>query len=53
MRGVLEDHRKTIDPLNPRDFVDEYVIEMERRKNDTTSTFCVSQTIVGLHLVHV
>ena len=40
LRKILEDHKKTFDPENPRDFIDEYLKEMQRYPRGETS-FCV------------
>ncbi|KAK3877932.1 hypothetical protein Pcinc_017400 [Petrolisthes cinctipes] len=36
---VVEEHRATLDPNNPRDLIDGYLMEMEERKEDLDSTF--------------
>ena len=34
----IDQHRATLDPDNPRDFIDSYLLEMEEKKNDPEST---------------
>lgn len=34
----IESHRATLDPNNPRDFIDGYLLEMEAKKDDPEST---------------
>ncbi|KAK3870138.1 hypothetical protein Pcinc_024594 [Petrolisthes cinctipes] len=34
----IEEHQRTLDPNNPRDFIDGYLMEMEGRKDDPQST---------------
>ncbi|KAK4328292.1 hypothetical protein Pmani_001276 [Petrolisthes manimaculis] len=38
-KEVVEEHRATLDPNNPRDLIDGYLMEMEERKEDLDSTF--------------
>ncbi|KAK4290284.1 hypothetical protein Pmani_036800 [Petrolisthes manimaculis] len=35
----IKEHQRTLDPNNPRDLMDGYLIEMEERKDDPHSTF--------------
>ncbi|KAK3870142.1 hypothetical protein Pcinc_024598 [Petrolisthes cinctipes] len=37
----IEEHQRTLDPNNPRDFIDGYLMEMEGRKDDPQSTLSV------------
>nr|XP_055045116.1 cytochrome P450 2B15-like [Misgurnus anguillicaudatus] len=40
IREAVEEHRKTLDPDNPRDFIDAYLLEMEKhQKSNEESTF--------------
>ncbi|XP_056305376.1 cytochrome P450 2B1-like [Danio aesculapii] len=35
----VEEHRKTLDPSSPRDFIDAYLLEIEKQKSNKDSTF--------------
>nr|BAF62160.1 cytochrome P450 [Danio rerio] len=35
----VEEHRKTLDPVSPRDFIDAYLLEIEKQKSNKDSTF--------------
>uniref|UniRef100_A0A8B9L1H3 Uncharacterized protein n=1 Tax=Astyanax mexicanus TaxID=7994 RepID=A0A8B9L1H3_ASTMX len=37
--GVAEEHRKTLDPENLRDFIDAYLVEMIKQESNEDSTF--------------
>nr|XP_055045314.1 cytochrome P450 2B4-like isoform X1 [Misgurnus anguillicaudatus] len=39
IRKAVEEHRKTLDPDNPRDYIDAYLLEMEKQKSAEDSTF--------------
>ncbi|XP_072552138.1 cytochrome P450 2J4-like isoform X2 [Salminus brasiliensis] len=39
IREVVEEHRKTLDPENPRDFIDAYMVEMTKKEANEESTF--------------
>lgn len=45
---VLNQHVKNIDRDNPKDFIDSYLVEMERRKNDPESTMSMDDLTYGL-----
>lgn len=36
---LVEEHRKTVDPANPRDLIDHYLLEAEEHKGDPDSPF--------------
>ncbi|XP_017574204.1 cytochrome P450 2B4-like [Pygocentrus nattereri] len=38
---IVEEHKKTLDPDNPRDFIDAYLIEMTKQESKEDSTFHV------------
>ncbi|KAL6483882.1 hypothetical protein MHYP_G00087540 [Metynnis hypsauchen] len=38
---IVEEHKKTLDPDNPRDFTDAYLIEMTKQESKEDSTFHV------------
>ncbi|XP_076062893.1 cytochrome P450 2L1-like isoform X2 [Oratosquilla oratoria] len=37
--NIIEEHKENLDPTNPRDFIDAYLIEMEDRRGDPRNTF--------------
>lgn len=37
MKEFVEEHKKNLDPSNPRDVIDNYLIEMDRQKNESDS----------------
>ncbi|XP_056588708.1 cytochrome P450 2B4-like isoform X1 [Triplophysa dalaica] len=39
IREEVEEHRQTLDPENPRDFIDAYLLEIEKQKSHEDSTF--------------
>ncbi|KAI7794519.1 cytochrome P450, partial [Triplophysa rosa] len=39
IREEVKEHRQTIDPENPRDFIDAYLLEIEKQKSREDSTF--------------
>nr|XP_055045316.1 cytochrome P450 2B4-like [Misgurnus anguillicaudatus] len=39
IREAVEEHRKTLDTDNPRDYIDAYLLEMEKQKSTEDSTF--------------
>ncbi|KAL7863953.1 hypothetical protein AOLI_G00153730 [Acnodon oligacanthus] len=39
IREAVEDHRKTLDPENLRDFIDAYLVEMDKQVSKADSTF--------------
>ncbi|XP_072552351.1 cytochrome P450 2B4-like [Salminus brasiliensis] len=39
IREMVEEHRKTLDPENPRDFIDAYLVEMIKQESNEESTF--------------
>lgn len=46
LRTIVDDHRDTIDTENPRDFIDVYINDMIRKKEEGTET-CMSSTELG------
>lgn len=36
---VVDEHQAKFDPMNPKDYIDLYLVEMEARKDDPNSTF--------------
>ncbi|XP_054711043.1 uncharacterized protein LOC129220640 [Uloborus diversus] len=46
-RKQIQKHKETLDPKNPRDFVDSYLIEMEERQKKTPDTSFTSKTLIG------
>nr|XP_027214807.1 cytochrome P450 2L1-like [Penaeus vannamei] len=54
MKKHVQEHQATLDPENPRDYIDAYLLEMEARKDDPESTmsiedllFCLSDLFVA------
>ncbi|RXG55981.1 cytochrome P450 2L1 [Armadillidium vulgare] len=41
----IEEHQETLDPNNPRDFMDDYLIEMEKQKDDPDSEMSIDDLI--------
>nr|XP_055045110.1 cytochrome P450 2B4-like isoform X2 [Misgurnus anguillicaudatus] len=39
IREEVKEHRQTLDPENPRDFIDAYMLEIEKQKSHEDSTF--------------
>ncbi|XP_051947981.1 cytochrome P450 2B4-like isoform X1 [Xyrauchen texanus] len=39
IREAVKEHRETLDPDNPRDFIDAYLLEIEKQKSNDDSTF--------------
>ncbi|KAK2885269.1 hypothetical protein Q8A67_016106 [Cirrhinus molitorella] len=39
IRDVVKTHRESLDPDSPRDFIDAYLLEMEKQKSNEDSTF--------------
>ncbi|XP_066529429.1 cytochrome P450 2J2-like [Hoplias malabaricus] len=39
LRDIVEEHRKTLDPENLRDFIDAYLVEMTKQESNEDSTF--------------
>lgn len=39
LRPLVEQHRKTLDPENPRDYVDAFLIEMNSRPDNAKDSF--------------
>ncbi|XP_051955727.1 cytochrome P450 2B4-like isoform X2 [Xyrauchen texanus] len=39
IREEVKEHRETLDPDNPRDFLDAYLLEIEKHKSNEDSTF--------------
>ncbi|XP_050712088.1 methyl farnesoate epoxidase-like isoform X4 [Eriocheir sinensis] len=43
LKAAIEEHKATLDPDNPRDFIDTYLVEMAKQKHDPNSTFTEHQ----------
>ncbi|KAG8245236.1 hypothetical protein J6590_005546 [Homalodisca vitripennis] len=43
---TIQEHKETLDPNNPRDIIDSYLIEIERNKNNNPSFFSDEDLIV-------
>lgn len=37
MAGVIKEHQESLDPLNPRDYIDSYLLEMEAQQKEDPS----------------
>ncbi|XP_073789153.1 cytochrome P450, family 2, subfamily AD, polypeptide 3 isoform X1 [Danio rerio] len=46
LRGEIIKHREDWDPANPRDFIDNYLTEMERKKSDPEAGFNIEGLVV-------
>ncbi|XP_051731734.1 cytochrome P450 2J2-like isoform X6 [Ctenopharyngodon idella] len=46
LRGEIIKHREDWDPLNPRDFIDNYLTEMEKKKSDPEAGFNIEGLVV-------
>ncbi|XP_030075407.1 cytochrome P450 2F3 isoform X3 [Microcaecilia unicolor] len=53
LRAILQDsikaHQKTLDPNNPRDYIDVFLIKMEQEKNNPTSHYFMESLIMTMH----
>ncbi|XP_055041785.2 cytochrome P450 2J2 [Misgurnus anguillicaudatus] len=47
LRGEIKKHRDDWDPLNPRDFIDTYLAEMEKKKSDPEAGFNIESLVVS------
>ncbi|XP_056304778.1 cytochrome P450 2B4-like [Danio aesculapii] len=47
MRDEVEEHRKTLDPDSPRDFIDAYLLEIEKQKSNKDSTFHEENLVIS------
>ncbi|XP_046395180.1 methyl farnesoate epoxidase-like [Ischnura elegans] len=45
MTTYIEEHKKNLDPENPRDFMDIYITEMNKRRDDPASSFTDKQLL--------
>jgi cytochrome P450 len=45
IQEAIDEHIKTRDPLNPRDFLDDFLHEMEKEKNNANTTFFRDQLV--------
>ncbi|XP_030074261.1 cytochrome P450 2F2 [Microcaecilia unicolor] len=52
LRVIIQDtikaHQETLDPDNPRDYIDVFLIKMEREKNNSTSHFFMESLIMTI-----
>ncbi|KAK7086808.1 hypothetical protein SK128_000309 [Halocaridina rubra] len=48
MMDVIKEHQLVLDTENPRDYIDYYLIEMERQKEDPQSTMSIIDLASGL-----
>ncbi|XP_073667528.1 cytochrome P450 2J2-like isoform X2 [Paramisgurnus dabryanus] len=47
LRGEIKKHKEDWDPLNPRDFIDSYLAEMEKKKSDPEAGFNMESLVVS------
>ncbi|XP_065125189.1 cytochrome P450 2B15-like [Paramisgurnus dabryanus] len=47
IREEVKGHRQTLDPENPRDFIDAYLLEIEKQKSHEDSTFHEENMVVS------
>ncbi|XP_036447047.1 LOW QUALITY PROTEIN: cytochrome P450 2B2-like [Colossoma macropomum] len=45
---IVEEHKKTLDPDNPRDFIDAYLIQMTKQEAKEDSTFHVENMMMSV-----
>ncbi|KAI4890809.1 hypothetical protein NFI96_001241 [Prochilodus magdalenae] len=45
IRVIVEEHKKTLDPDSPRDYIDAYLVEMTKQGSNEDSTFHVENMI--------
>ncbi|KAB7493943.1 Cytochrome P450 2L1 [Armadillidium nasatum] len=45
VQPIIDEHLKTLDPNNPRDLMDDYLIEMKEKKNEEYSHFNITDLI--------
>ncbi|XP_042870726.1 uncharacterized protein LOC122252352 [Penaeus japonicus] len=45
MKQLVKEHQATLDPENPRDYIDAYLLEMEARKDDPQSTMSIEDLL--------
>ncbi|XP_042870721.1 cytochrome P450 2L1-like isoform X2 [Penaeus japonicus] len=48
MAKHVKEHQATLDPENPRDYIDAYLLEMEARKDDPQSTMSIEDLLCCL-----
>ncbi|XP_056304775.1 cytochrome P450 2B19-like [Danio aesculapii] len=47
VRHEVEEHRKTLDPGSPRDYIDAYLLEMEKQKSNKDSPFHEGNLVIS------
>ncbi|KAG1964370.1 cytochrome P450 2J5 [Pimephales promelas] len=47
LRGEIIKHKEAWDPSNPRDFIDNYLVEMERKKSDPEAGFNIEALVIS------
>ncbi|XP_043086071.1 cytochrome P450 2B4-like [Puntigrus tetrazona] len=48
IREAVKTHRETLDPDSPRDFIDAYLLEIEKQKSNEDSTFHEDNMVVSV-----
>ncbi|XP_076069289.1 cytochrome P450 2L1-like [Oratosquilla oratoria] len=49
-KEIIDNHKATLDPANPRDYIDAYLLEMEDSKDEPKSTFTGHKRRTKSHL---
>ncbi|KAK7129358.1 hypothetical protein R3I94_017536 [Phoxinus phoxinus] len=47
IRKQVEEHKQTLDPDSPRDFIDAYLLEIEKQKSNEDSTFHEENLVIS------
>ncbi|XP_050952957.1 cytochrome P450 2B4-like [Labeo rohita] len=48
IRDAIKAHRETVDPDSPRDFIDAYLLEIEKQKSNEDSTFHENNLVMSV-----
>ncbi|KAJ1173435.1 hypothetical protein NDU88_005270 [Pleurodeles waltl] len=46
MKEIIKEHQKTFDPATTRDFIDAFLVEMEKTKDNPSDTFSLDNLII-------
>ncbi|XP_029426905.1 cytochrome P450 2F2-like [Rhinatrema bivittatum] len=49
LQDVVKAHQETLDPDSPRDFIDAFLIKMEKEKNNPTTHYFTESVIMTMH----
>lgn len=47
LQETIQDHREVLDPKNPLDLIDSYLVEIEQHKNEPSSLFTGKSNYLG------